>query len=51
MLEQAKFTYSPWENDLEKQAKKIEDQDKKQIKAIENHWKQLVTSNEIIKRN
>ena len=34
MIEQAKFTYSPLENTLEKQAKTIEDQAKIQIDAL-----------------
>ena len=36
----AKFTYQPLGKALEKQAETIEDQDKKQIKAIEDRsWK------------
>ena len=34
---------------MEKQTKTIEDQREKQIKAIEEHGKQLVESNELIK--
>ena len=40
MIEQAKFTYFPTGKALEKQAKTIENQGKKQIKAIEDHGKQ-----------
>ena len=45
------FTYSPLGKALEKQTKTIENQDKKQIKAIEDHRKQLVESNELIKKD
>ena len=41
IIEQAKFTYSPLEKAFEKQTKTIEDQGKKQIKAIQDN-KQLV---------
>ena len=51
MTEQAKFTYSPLGKALEKQTKMIEDQGKKQIKAVEVHLKQLVESNKVIKKN
>ena len=37
MIEQTKFTYYPVGKALEKQTKTIEDQDKKQIKANEDH--------------
>ena len=40
MIEQAKCRYFPTGKALEKQAKKIENQGKKQIKAIEDHGKQ-----------
>ena len=36
IIEQAKFTYYPRGKAFEKQIKTIEDQEKKQIKAIEN---------------
>ena len=36
MIEQAKFTYSPLGNALEKQRKTIKNQGEKQIKALEN---------------
>ena len=51
MTEQAKFTYSPLGKALEKQTKMIEDQGKKQIKAVEVHLKQLVESSKVIKKN
>ena len=40
MEEQATFTYSPLAKAFEKQTKTIEDQGKKQIKALEKHGKQ-----------
>ena len=39
MIQQAKFTYSLLGKAFEKQAKTIEDQGEKQIKAIEDHKK------------
>ena len=51
MTKQAKVTYSPLGKALEKQTKTIEDQGKKQIKAVEDHEKQLVESNKVIKRD
>ena len=47
MIEQAKFTYSH----LQKQMKTIENQCEKEIKAIEQHGKQLVTSNALNEKN
>ena len=44
IIEQAKFTYSPLGKAFEKQAKTIEDQGKKQVKAIQDN-KQLVNIN------
>ena len=41
ILEQAKFTYSPLGKEFEKKIKAIEDQEEKQIKALEKHGKQL----------
>ena len=41
MIEQAKFAYSPLEKAFEKQAKTIEDQGQKQLKAIKDNKKQL----------
>ena len=35
MIEQAKFAYSPWGKFFKKQAKAIEEQGKKQVKALE----------------
>ena len=51
MVEQAKFTYSPIGKAFEKQIKTIQSQVEKQIKATEGHGKQLVESNELIKKN
>ena len=50
VIEQAKFTYSPLGKSLEKQTKAIEDQGKKQIKQIDDHRKQLVESNALLKK-
>ena len=50
VIEQAKFTFSPLRKALEKQIRTIEDQVKKQIKALEEHRKQLFESNELIKK-
>ena len=44
MIEQAKVPYSPSEKALEKQTKTIEDKGEKQIKALEQHGKQLIMS-------
>ena len=49
VIEQAKFTYSPLGKTLEKQRKTIETQGK--LKAIEDHGKQMVESNELIKKD
>ena len=54
MIEQAKCAYSPLGKAFEKQTKTIEEQKiegKKQIKATENHGKQLAESNELIKQD
>ena len=51
MIEQTKFTYSPLGKVLQKQKKAIEDQGEKQIKAFDEHGKQLVESNECIKND
>ena len=48
---ETKFTYSPLGEALEKQTKTIKDQGNKQIKAIEDHGKQLVESNAYVKKN
>ena len=45
-VEEIKFQYGPLGKALEKQAKTIEYQGGKQVKAIEEHSKQLVKSNE-----
>ena len=39
VIEQAKFIYTPWGKAFEKETKTIEDQGKKQIRAIEEHGK------------
>ena len=44
VIEQATFTYSPLGKVLEKQRKTIGDQDKDQMKALEEHGKQLIKS-------
>ena len=49
IIEQAKFTYSPLGKTLEKQTKTTETQGK--LKAIEDHGKQMVESNELIKED
>ena len=43
IIEQAKFTYSPLGKAFEKQTKTIEDKGEKQIKAIQNNRKQLIS--------
>ena len=45
IIQQAKFNYSPLGKALEKQIKTIEDQGKKQVKAIEDN-KQLVNKDD-----
>ena len=50
VMEQTKFAYSCSEKALEKQTKTIESQSKKQIKALEEHGKQLAEANELIKK-
>ena len=47
VIDQPKFAYSP----LEKQTKTTEDQAEKQIKALEEHGKQLVEFNEFVKND
>ena len=42
VTKQATFTYSPLRKGFEKRIKTIEDQGKKQIKALEKHRNQLV---------
>ena len=48
IIEQAKFTYSSLGKAFEKQLKTIEDPREKQIKALEDHVKQL---NLVVKKN
>ena len=48
IIEQAKFTYSSLGKAFEKQLKTIEDPGEKQIKALEDHVKQL---NLVVKKN
>ena len=45
------FTYTPLGKALEKKTQTIYYQDKKQIKAIEDHVKQLVEFNKLIKKD
>ena len=45
VTEQAKFTYSPSGKAFKEQIKTIADQGEKQIKALEEHGKQLVKYN------
>ena len=47
VIEQGNFTFYQLWKALERQIRTIEDQARKKIKAIEDHWKQLVESNEI----
>ena len=44
-IKQAKFTYSPLWKTFEKRTKRIEEQGREQVAAIEEHEKQLVKSN------
>ena len=46
IIEQAKFEYSPLGKAFEKQTKTIEDQGKKQIKAIQDNKQQLISDND-----
>ena len=48
ITEQAKFSQSPLSKPFEKQIKTIEGQGQKQIKAFEDHGKQL---NLVVKKN
>ena len=48
IIEQAKFTYCPSGKAFEKQTKTIEDQEEKQVKALEDKTK---TTNKINQRN
>ena len=51
VIEQVNFTYCPLGKALRKQTKTIGDQDKRQIKVIEDQIKQLVESNKLIKKD
>ena len=46
IIEQAKFTYSPFGKVFEKQTKTIEDKREKQIKAIQDNKQQLINDND-----
>ena len=50
-MQQARFTYCPLGKASEKEKKTIEDQEKKQIKAIEDHGKQSIESDKITKKD
>ena len=50
VVEQAKFTYTSLGKALEKQTKTIENKEVKEIKALEEHGKQLIEFNELIKK-
>ena len=49
IIEQANFSHSPLRKALEKQTKMFENEGEKQIKAIGEHWKQLVEFNALAK--
>ena len=46
IIEQAKFTYPPLGKAFEKQTKTIEDKGEKQIKAIQDNRKQLISADD-----
>ena len=50
IIEQGKFTYSPLRKAFGRQIQTIESQDEKQIKATEEHVKQLAESNAHIRK-
>ena len=50
IIEQPKFTYYSFDNAFEKQIKRIEDQGEKQMKALEEHEKQLLKSNALVEK-
>ena len=50
IIEQGKFTYSPLRKAIGRQIQTIESQDEKQIKATEEHVKQLAASNAHIRK-
>ena len=49
IIEEAKFTYSPFGKTFEKQTKTIEDQGKNRISAIKESGKQIIEFNEVAK--
>ena len=52
MIEQLKFTYSLRRKPFEKKTKKtIEDQGEKEIKEIEDHRKEFLKCNELMKKD
>ena len=51
VIKKVKFVYSALGKAFEKQTKTIEDQGEKHIKATGEHGKQLVESNEIVKKD
>ena len=51
VIETAKFAYSPLSKTFERQIIAIEHQGEKQKRAVEDHGKQLVESNELIKED
>ena len=50
IIKQAKFTYSPLGQAFEKQTKTIEDKGEKQIKAIQDNRKQLISDGDSKKK-
>ena len=46
VIEQAKFTYTPFGKAFKKQIKTIEEQGEKQIKVLEEHGEQIVKSDD-----
>ena len=51
VIEHAKFIYSPFGKAFQKQIKIMEDPGEKQIKALEEHGKQLAEYNELVKKD
>ena len=49
-MQQAKFTYSPSRKVFERQTKTIVEQEEEQVKAIEEHGKQLFNLHALIKK-
>ena len=50
VIKQNKFTYFPLGKALENQAKTIEDERNRHMKAIENHGKQLAECDALVKK-